>query len=78
MGLLFGLTLPGSQGDLGCVEKLRTAVLGKNTGNDAVGHTGDEVADVVVAGKQRHGIEVGGGRLDASAFPDGVLLAVIG
>jgi len=54
-GLGFGLLLEGGEGDLGGVEELAGVSLLDSSQEDAVTGAGDEVTDILIAGKRRHG-----------------------
>jgi hypothetical protein len=46
-------------GDLGGVEELGALIVRDNSDEHSVSYAGDEIADVFIPGKQRHGVAVG-------------------
>ena len=62
----FWFVIEGGERDLRGVEELVGALFGNRIDEDAVSRAGDEVADVLVAGKRGHGFTVGRPRIEGS------------
>lgn len=54
-----GLGPEGAEGDLSGVEELAAVCVVDCTHDYAVGGTGDEIADALIAGERRHGVAIG-------------------
>ena len=68
--LLFRLTIDGGEGHLCGVEEFAPGRIKDCVNEHAVGGAGDEVADVLVAGKRGHGLAVGFIGVDVCIWQD--------